>query len=199
MDALLISLSGVLTIAAAVPYIVQIMRGKVKPRIVSWFTWSLLTGIACAAAFSDGQIANGILMLCATIEVLIVAILGFRIGDRKFDRLDIFCQAAAVAGLVLWLVFNSPAVAILAAVTIDLIGAIPTFKHSWLRPYEEAWITYSMSGLGALCTMLVITDWQITSVAYPIYLVLANALITALIVLSPRRKLAGEPAELKEL
>jgi hypothetical protein len=130
---LLIILSGVVTIVAAVPYLIEIIRGKAKPRIVSWFTWSLLTGIGCAAAFAEGQVASGVLLLCATIEVLLIAVLGFKHGDRKFERFDIVCQIAALAGLLLWFIFNSPAIAVVAAVAIDLVGALPTFKHSWLK------------------------------------------------------------------
>jgi len=200
MRTLLITLSGVLTIAAVVPYLIEIVRGKTKPRIVSWFTWSLLTGIACAATFSDGQTASGILLLCATIEVLLVVVFGLKHGDRKIERLDIICQAAALAGLALWLIFNSPAVAVIATVIIDLIGSIPTIKHSWLRPYEETWITFGLCSLGAACTLLAITEWSVTAVAYPLYIVVVNVVMAMIILLSPRRKkrsgVAAQPREL---
>lgn len=199
MDAVLIALSAVLTLVAAIPYMVEIVRGKTKPRIVSWFTWSILTGISCAAAFADGHIATGILLLCATIEVLMIVLLGLKHGDRKFEPLDITCQIAAFVGLGLWLIFNSPAVAVIAAVTIDLIGAIPTLKHAWLKPHEETWIAFGLSGLGGLCTVLVVTDWHVTAVAYPLYIFVVNILTAALILVSPRRKLKGQAAEYREL
>lgn len=195
----LIALSGIITIVAAVPYLIEIVRGKTKPRIVSWFTWTLLTGIACAASFADHQYATGILMLCATIEVALVVVLGFKHGDRKFERFDIVCQIAAFVGLALWLIFNSPAIAVLAAVTIDLIGSLPTFKHSWQKPHEETWITYALCGVGGGITVFIAGSWAATAIAYPLYILLVNLVMAAVILASPHRKLAGAPAELRKL
>lgn len=195
----LIFLSGAITIGAALPYMIEIIRGKTKPRIVSWFTWTLLTGIACAASFADHEYATGILLLCAAAETAAVCILGFKRGDRKFEKIDIVCQIGAIAGLLLWLIFNTPAIAVLATVVIDLIGAIPTLWHSWRKPFEETWITFALSSLGGGITLIVSHDWKITAIAYPLYLLVINIIMTLVIIGSPHRRLAGEPAELRNL
>lgn len=174
------------------------MRGKTKPRIVSWFTWTLLTAIACAASFDDHQYPAGFLMLFETAGASLVVVLGFKHGDRKFERLDVVSQIGAVVGLLLWAIFNSPTVAVLATVTIDLLGAIPTIKHSWQKPHEEAWITYALSSVAGGLIVLVAQDWRVTAIAYPFYLLTLNAMLTAIILRSPHRKLKGEPAELRE-
>lgn len=199
MEIFLVTVSSILTIIAVIPYLIEVVRGTTRPRVVSWFTWSVLTGIACVASFVDGQIPSAVLMLMATIETAMVVVLGFKHGDRKLEKLDIYCLAGAVVGLVLWLVFNSPAIAIIAAITIDLIGSIPTVKHSWQQPHEETWITFALSGLAGGLTLLAVGGWQITAVAYPLYIFGINALLTGLILASPHRKLKGEPAQLREL
>ena len=109
------------------------------------------------------------------------------------------CQVGALAGLVLWLVFNSPSVAVIATVTIDAIGVIPTFKHSWLKPHEETWSTFALSSLGGFCTVLAVDQWVVTAVAYPLYIVIANLFLAVVIFWSPHRPLKGEPAELRQL
>ncbi|MDB5164576.1 MAG: hypothetical protein JWL89_202 [Candidatus Saccharibacteria bacterium] len=159
----------------------------------------LLTAIACAASFSDHQYPAGVLTLCATISVLLVVILGFKHGDRKFERLDIICQTGALIGLALWATFDSPALAIIATITIDLIGCIPTIAHSWQKPYEETSVTYAMSSVAGGLAFLATQEWKITAVAYPIYLFLINMLLAFVILSSPNKKLQGEPAQLKEL
>ncbi len=195
----LIVLSSILTVGAVLPYILEVIRGKTKPRIVSWLTWSVLTGIASAASFADGQVPSGVLLSAASLETALVVVLGFGRGDRKVERLDIFCLACAITGLLLWLVFNSPSVAVIATVGIDLIGAIPTFRHSWQKPHEETWITYAASGVGGGMTVLVAGGWRITAVAYPLYILLVNVAMTYCILGSPNRKIAGEPVELRDL
>lgn len=43
---------GLLATFSTVPYIIDIIRRRTKPNIVSWFTWTLLTGIALAASIA---------------------------------------------------------------------------------------------------------------------------------------------------
>jgi uncharacterized membrane protein YeaQ/YmgE (transglycosylase-associated protein family) len=75
---------------------------------------------------------------------------------------------------VLWQVFNAPEIAIIATILIDLVGGIPTLVHAWKKPHEETAITFFLAFLGAVCTLAVVAEWTITSVAYPIYLVIIN-------------------------
>lgn len=184
---ILVALSSILTVAAVIPYLIEVIKGTTKPRVVSWFVWSLLTSIACAAAFVDGQYPTGILLLFASLETLSVVILGWKHGDKKIERLDIICLIGALVGLVLWLVFDSPAVAVVAMVAIDLLGGIPTLVHSWKKPHEETAITFFLSFLGATCILFLMTDWRITAFAYPLYLVVANFVFTVVIVARKRK------------
>lgn len=199
MRTVLVALSSILTICSTIPYVIEIIKGKVKPRVVSWFTWSLLTGIAGAASLSDKQYPAAILMFFATTETAVIVLLGLRFGERKFTRLDTFCQSGAILGLALWLLFNTPAVAVVATVAIDLIGAVPTIKHSWERPFEEAALTFFLGMAGALCTVLSAGNWKITAVAYPVYIVFINILLTLIILGRGKYGNRGEPAELREL
>ena len=45
-----------LTAAAALPYILDIMRGRAQPRIASWSIWTVVQAIGTASAFSAGQL-----------------------------------------------------------------------------------------------------------------------------------------------
>ncbi len=199
MKEVLIVLSGIITIGAAIPYMIAIVRGKTKPRVVSWFTWTLITAIASAASFADHQYPAAILSLCAAVETLMVVILGLKHGDRKFERVDIICQIGAIVGVVLWLVFNSPAIAVVASLVIDLVGCIPTLIHAWQKPHEETWLTFLLSAIGGGITLLVAGNWKITAIAYPVYILLINIIIALFIVVRLKYAVVGEPAELRKL
>jgi hypothetical protein len=194
-----IVISSILTIASALPYLLDVLKGKTKPRIVSWFIWSVLTGIATAASFVDHQYASAVLTFFASIETLSIVILGLiKSGDRTLEKLDVYCLVGAVVGLVLWLVFNSPSIAILASIIIDMVGAAPTAKHIWQKPYEETWLTFLLAAIGGLFTVLAATDTRITAIAYPIYLLLINVLFTTIILVRHKYAQSGELAELRE-
>jgi hypothetical protein len=190
MATVFIIISSILTLAAVIPYIRDILKKKTKPRVVSWFTWSLLAGISAAASFSAHQYPAAILSISSCIECLAIVILGFKNGDKHFEFFDVACQIGAFTGLILWWIYNSPAIAIVAAILIDFIAGLPTLRHAWRRPNEETWATYALSGLGAAFTLAAVNNYMITSAANPIYLVLMNAAFT--VVILTRRNKSGD-------
>jgi hypothetical protein len=188
-----------LTIGGIAPYLVAVVKDDTRPRLVSWFTWTLLTIIGCAATFADHDWASGTLLAAASLVTFSVVVFGLRYGDRRFERFDIVCQAAAFVGLVLWLTFDSPLIAVLASVAIDCVGAAPSLRHSWQKPHEETAITFAFGSAGALVTLIATQPFRLTAVAYPVYLVLMNASFAVVIVARRKHAVAGEPAELREL
>jgi len=192
-------LSGVLVAGSAVPYVIEIIKGKTKPRIVSWFTWSLLMAIALAASLADHQYPAALLLAFDMIGTLSVVVLGWRHGDRKVERFDIICQAAALLGVALWFVFKSPAIAVLATVAIDFVGSLPTLKHSWQKPYEETALTFLLSAAAGLCTVLIANSQKVTAIAYPLYIFGINVLLSVIIFARHKHAVSGEPVELRKL
>lgn len=169
-------LGGILAACGTIPYILEMIRGKTKPRIVTWLTWSMLTGVAAAAAFTAGDTSSGIFALLGALTTGVIVVIGLKVGDRSFDPLDVVCMIGVVVGLALWLIFNSPAIGVWAAIVIDLVGFVPTFKHAWQKPYEETASTFAMVGAGGLLTAGAIISTgvlTVTSVGYPLYAALS--------------------------
>jgi hypothetical protein len=123
-----------------------------------------------------------------------VVVLGLKYGTATFSLLDVICQVGAIAGLISWLVFNSPLVGIIVPVCIDLIGALPTLRHSWDRPGEEVWQTFLVGAVAPIFTIASITQYNVASLLYPLYLLLADGLIVTIIV-SRRDRLGVALAE----
>ena len=174
-----------ITVAATLPYLVDIVRGNAKPRLVTWFIWAVLAGIGSAASFADHQIPAGVFILTTCLESATVVVLGFKNGDRSLEKLDIFCLVGALTGLGIWFFLKSPALAVMVTILIDSTATVPTVKHCWLRPYEETWITYAMFIL-ATTMLLFITNFRVfTGFAYPVFYLFEDSLLTGLILFSP--------------
>ncbi len=138
MKEVIIVISSIVSLMGTIPYIRDILKGKTKPRIVSWLTWAVLTGIATAASFVDHQYPSAILATCMTLNALAVVVLGIiKHGRVLFDRFDIVCQLLVVVGLATWYVFQSPAVAVIAVIVIDAIAGLPTLRHAWRYPKKK--------------------------------------------------------------
>jgi hypothetical protein len=185
----LIAVAGALVAAVStIPYIIDTVKGRTKPNIVTWFTWTLLTLIAALAAFASHEPKSAYLLLANTFCTGLVVAVGLRYGTAKYSWFDGLCQLGTVAGLVLWLVFNSPTIGIVVPLTIDFIGTLPTLRHSWLKPAEETWQTFLIGVVAPLLTIVSLTRYNIASLLFPLYLFLANAAIVA-VVITRRRQL----------
>ncbi|HSX57974.1 MAG TPA: hypothetical protein VLE47_01725 [Candidatus Saccharimonadales bacterium] len=186
MKDFLLILSALITIFAVLPYISDILRKKTKPNITSWITWTLLFTVATIAEFASGERRTAFFTGSVAVETLLVVILGNRYGYAKYTKFDAVCQILALAGFVVWWLFNNPLAAVIFVVLIDLLACLPTLEHSWFSPTEETWQTFALSGVGAFVAIFALTSFTWTSLIYPVYLVLINAIITTLI-LSRRR------------
>jgi hypothetical protein len=170
------------TVLAIIPYLIDIVRKKTKPNVVSWITWSVLTGIGTAAAFAAGEWRTAIQTMAVMFWTVSVVLLGLRYGTAKFTNFDAYCLGGAAIGLLLWYIFNSPAVAIIAAVSIDMVGALPTLKHAWTEPSEETWQTFVLAMIGPILTIASLAQYSVESLLYPGYFVVINGAIAAIVV-----------------
>jgi hypothetical protein len=182
MNILFLALATIITLGSVIPYLRDIIAGKTKPNIVSWITWTLITGIATAAEIAGHQYITAILTGASMLETAIVVALGLRYGYVKYSRFDILCQISALFGLLLWLIFNSPSIGVVASVIIDFIGVMPTIRHGWERPYEETWIAFALCSVGGVLGLLALSTYTTTSLAYPLYIPLINALTAGVII-----------------
>ncbi len=181
-------IGAITAILSGLPYMIDVVKGKSKPNIVSWFTWTLLTAVATAAAFAEHAPKAALLTLGSTISTGMVVLLGLKYGTAKLSRFDAFCQGGAIIGLILWLMFNSPAVAIIITMIIDFIAAMPTIRHGWLKPGEETWQTFALSGVAAAFVFASLVTYTFANLAFPIYLFFANSLIVAVIIYRRKQK-----------
>lgn len=199
MQTVWIALSSILSVISILPYLSDVVRRKTKPRVVSWIIWTLLSGITAAAAFSDKQYPTFVMTAVGASLALIVAVLGWRYGDKEFGKLDVTCLFGALVGIGLWYRFDSPALAVIAVVIIDIIGSIPTVVHAWQKPHEETWSTFVMWSVSAGFTLLAIDQWQITSYLAPIYYIFMNTVIVLVILIRHKYAVKGKPGALIEV
>lgn len=182
MKDIFLIIASLVTVASVIPYITGILKGKTKPNIVSWITWTLLTGIATVAEIAGHEYRTAIFTGAAVLETGIIVILGLFYGYVKYTFFDYMCQIGAIVGLFLWWLFDSPTIGVVAAVTIDFIGGLPTVRHSWNQPGEENWPTYVMAGLGGLLAILALNSYNWISLTFPVYVSLMCSVFVFVII-----------------
>jgi D-alanyl-lipoteichoic acid acyltransferase DltB (MBOAT superfamily) len=183
--------AAALAAVSTFPYLVDIVRRKTKPNIVTWLTWTILTLISGLAALAAGEPRAALLLFGSTICTGAVVVLGLKFGIAKFSLFDTLCWIGAGLGLLFWLIFNSPTIGIVVPVIIDFVGMMPTLRHSYLKPDEETWQTFLIGIIAPILTIMSLNDFNINNLAYPLYLLLANTAIVATVV--TRRRQLGLP------
>jgi hypothetical protein len=188
-------LGAFIVLFCTLPYIIDIVKGKTKPNIVTWITWTVLIGIGTAALYASGEINSALFLTGDTLATFAVVLVGLKYGIAKLDRFDLICMIGAIVGLILWLVFNSPIIAILATILIDFIGTIPTVRHSYLHPEEETYITFALGIVATIFTLFSLHEYSFSAWIYPAYLLFSNGLLVVTIVWGQRRiaKMKAKP------
>jgi hypothetical protein len=168
----LLSIIGPLIVTIGfIPYLLDTVRGSVRPRIASWATWSLVTGIVTVAALSQGAYTSAVLTGMGTCVELLILIMALRKGDYTYTWVDGASQTISLLGICAWLLSKDATFAIIFSIVADGFGAVPTFYHAWVAPHEEAWPPFVLGGVGATVSLVAVGTATFVAVGFPIYLV----------------------------
>lgn len=186
----IITIGAIISAISALPYISGLIRGKVRPKIASWFAWFVLALLLTGAAFFEGQMISAILSGVTALTTGTVLILGFKNGNRKLDSLDVVSLAGAFLGIAIWLLLDNPVLAIFVAIAVDIVAFVPTLVHGWTAPQEESALSFGLGALGASLDLIAatLTGAAVSGLAYPFYASVFNGLMVGLI---QREKIAS--------
>ncbi len=169
-----------------IPYLTSTIKGGVRPRVASWSTWTLVTGISTIAELSQHSYTSALLTGVATIPEALILIMALRHGRFDYNWIDGVSQLMSLIGIFFWLSTMNPSWAILANIFADLLGGVPTFYHAWIKPHEEAWLSFLISAVGSGMSLMAVPKIGLVSAGFPIYLLLIDSVLSIGIFLRQR-------------
>jgi len=109
-------------------YLISTVRGKAKPNIVSWSLWGLTALIAFAAQLCQGGGLEILVTLAIAAGPLAVTAAAVLKGAHslRLTRLDVWCLALALAGIILLVRTDDPLLALLMSIAADIFASMPT-------------------------------------------------------------------------
>jgi hypothetical protein len=188
---LLVILSVVISILGSITYIRGTIKGHTKPNKISWFMWAfapLIGTFAALSAHADPWATSRIFL--AGFIPLIVFIVSF-FNKQSYWKLTVFdflCGLFSLCALVVWLLIDSPILAILLAVIGDAFAALPTIVKAWKHPETESGTIFITSLISVLLIMPSIPKWDVVNSGFQIYLFLVDV---ALILAIYRKRIFG--------
>lgn len=176
-----------LTFIGYVPYLKDVVHGRTKPHIYSWFLWGFVTFIAFALQISAGGGIGAFVTLAASLMCLTVFVLGItKNGRNDITKVDTAFFILALVALGFWLIAKQPVVSIILTTTIDLLAFGPTIRKSWHRPDSETLSLYFLSTFRFALAVFALQTYTFVTMLYPIAWIFGNGLFAAMLFI--RRK-----------
>jgi hypothetical protein len=178
-----------LTIIAYYPYIRSIIQGKTKPHVFSWVIWGTSTCIVFLAQLADkGGTGAWVIGFSGIISIYVAFLSYIQRSDSSITRIDRLFFIMAMITLPIWYLTSDPLWAVVILTTVDILGFAPTFRRSYIRPFEEQLMFYVVMALRNLVVVSALKNYSLTTVLFPATIALA-CLIFSLMVVYRRRVL----------
>ena len=133
---------GVITVCLMVItqgiYIIDVIKKKIVPSLLTWFGWALLMGVSLVAQISESGLAYSQLgMITATLGCLSISVIALVLNNYSLKKVDWFILAIGLFCLVLYLVSKNAWLTTIYSILADLIIAIPMFTKVIKNPQSE--------------------------------------------------------------
>jgi hypothetical protein len=176
-------LGVLINLLGSISYIIDTLKGRIKPNKVSWGLWAVAPMIAFAAEIKQGVGIQSLMTFMVGFSPLLIFIASFfnRKSYWKITKFDLICGSLSVIGLILWYITKNGNAAIIFSIFADLTAGIPTLIKSYNFPETENYLEFASSFLSALITILTLRIWSFEYSGFPIYILVFDLLAFILI------------------
>jgi len=175
-------------ILSLIPYVRGMLKGAVRPNVVTFGLWTLIELFALWAQMSAGASWSALLLVAASFNTGLIAILCmFGYGYKKYGLLDGLCLALAVVALILWRLTQEPVTAIIFLWFADFIACVPTIMKAYRDPHSENALAWLLITVGAVFFIASTRIFDVANLIFPIQFAVADAVIWALIFFGQRK------------
>lgn len=172
-----------LAIAGNLPYLWDILRGRVQPHPYTWLVGALVSGTVFFGILAKGAGIGALPVAVSELFTVSIFLLSLKYGFKGTTRADNLFLAIALAGLVPWLFTKDPTLSIVIAVSIDLASLAPTLRKTWIHPSTETPVLYSSNTLRHILLLLSLQTYNLATTLHSIAMIIANTAIAATILL----------------
>ena len=161
-------------LVGSVLYIVTILQHKTKPHLYTWLVFGILTSIAFLAQVHE-HAGPGVWTTGMTaFSCIVTALLALKYGTKDIHKTDKIALAVSLVSILPWLVMDDPLWSVVLISLIDCVAMIPTLRKSWNKPNEENITTYGIANLKTVLSLVALTNFNLTTVLYPVAITLVN-------------------------
>ena len=173
-------LAGLMVVLAIVPYVNDVLKGRTRPNIVTWFLWTINGVILVSAQYVHGASWTLVTLIGSTFTTGLVTVLAVRWGQSGYGWIDAVCFACAILAVAGWYATSIPLIAIVLGVLAEIAAITPTIAKTWRDPNSETTSTYWIASAAAVLSIVASTRFDVENLLFPIYSIGSNALVATL-------------------
>lgn len=180
-------IAAMLAIAGNVPYLLDILKGRVRPHPYSWFVWSI---VSCTVFFGMLQKGAGVGAIPTGVSELFTLIIFFfslKFGFKGITKTDTLFLVVALLGLIPWAITKDPTLSVVIAVGIDVVAFIPTLRKTWIRPKTESPLLYGSNALRHMLALLSLQSYNIATTVHSLAMIVVNSAMVGILLSQKKR------------
>ena len=181
-------IAALLAVAGNVPYVRDILIGRVKPHPYTCLVGTIVSGTVFFGMLIKGAGIGALPIATAEVFTVIIFLLSLKYGFRGITKTDKIFLAIALAGLLPWLFTSDPTLSIVVAVGIDLASLVPTFRKTWMQPTTETSALYGSNVLRHIFVLSSLQTYNIATTLHSLVMIVTNIAMTALILLHRKKR-----------
>ncbi len=180
-------LAVLLSVAATIPYIYDIYKGKTKPHLYTFIIWTIVTALVFlgqyAAGAGPGAWATGV----SAVLTAVILVLSFKYGTDDVTKFDAVLLVCALAAIIVWWFTKDPTVSVAIATLIDVCAFAPTIRKTLNDPTSETLLAWVANILRHGFTLCALSNFVLATYLYPTALLFMNALVIFVILFRPKK------------
>lgn len=171
-----------LTFIALVPYIFDILRGKIRPHVFSWIVWGSTTFVVFLAQLrANGGIGAWPIGVSGILTILIAILAFAKRADISITKTDWLFFLTALSALPFWYLTANPLYAVVILTTVDILGFGPTLRKAYDTPNSESVGFFALFAIRNSLVILALEHYSLTTVLFPAAIAAASVLVMAII------------------
>jgi hypothetical protein len=179
-------LSVALAILAAFIYILQTLRGEVRPHPLSWFLFGILSLTGYLVQRDEGARQGSWTLLAMTIICFLFVAVSVARGERRFSRTEWAFVAAGGAVFVIYLFTKEANVAAALTTAIDALGYGPTFTRGWSFPRKDSVTGFGLNAAKFVPSLMAMDPISFATSFYPATLMVLNTAVSIMLIVRRR-------------
>ena len=171
-------IAACLAIIGNVPYLRDVIKGKIQPHAYTWFVWTIVSAVTFFGQLAKGAGVGAIPTAASEIFTLIIFLFSLKNGFKHVTKTDTVFLIVALLGLIPWALTNDPTISVIIVVTIDIIGFIPTLRKTWIHPETENPILFGMNAARHCLALGALQAYNIATMFHSIAMIITNTMMT---------------------